>query len=100
MNADKEYISRRFDEIMDRIDDFEEHLRIIEMNRRLSSCERLLDTKDVCFILGVNKKTLERKCKDGELKSYKIHRRIKYKIEDVKEYVQNNLVERKTEEIK
>jgi len=55
--------------------------------------KNLLDVKDLCEMFGVSDSTLQRMRDDRQIPFYKIRGRIKFRKEDVEEYLNKNRVE-------
>lgn len=91
MNLDKSYFDKRINEVIERIDMVEQHLKLIERKDRLSDFESFLDVKDVKFILGVDERTVYRLRKEKQIKSFKMNGRVQFLRQDVLEYVKENI---------
>jgi hypothetical protein len=52
--------------------------------------EKLLDNQDLCFMLHISKRTLQRYRTEGGLPYMKYGQKIYYKASDVKEFVNRN----------
>ena len=52
--------------------------------------EKLLDNQDLCFMLHISKRTLQRYRTEGGLPYLKYGQKIYYKASDVKEFVNRN----------
>jgi hypothetical protein len=63
----KEWMQQRFDRIMARFDRIDRYLEKMAIKEKLLEGEKLLDNQDVCQMLNVSKRTLQRYRSSGEL---------------------------------
>ena len=55
--------------------------------------ERLYDNQEVCLLLRISKRTLQRYRNNGVLKFYSIYHKTYYKESDLHEFIRNNFDE-------
>ena len=72
-------ISRKLDKAETR----EKHLNYL-------NGERLYDNQEVCLLLRISKRTLQRYRNNGVLKFYSIYHKTYYKESDLHEFIRNN----------
>ena len=75
-------ISRKLDKAETR----EKHLNYLDG-------ERLYDNQEVCLLLRISKRTLQRYRNNGVLKFYSIYHKTDYKESDLHEFIRNNFDE-------
>ena len=75
-------ISRKLDKAETR----EKHLNYL-------NGERLYDNQEVCLLLRISKRTLQRYRNNGVLKFYSIYHKTYYKESDLHEFIRNNIDE-------
>ncbi len=90
MFIDKEYfenwmqrILSKLDAVVDKLDDSEEEVPLF-------SGEKLLDNYDVCQMLNVSKRTLQRYRSSGELPFQMIYHKTFYKESDVIKFIETH----------
>lgn len=83
MDKLRDYISKRFDELKEILD------RMINI-RSVMNGDELLDNHDLCKLLRVTKRTLQRYRKRNLLPFYKIDGRMYYKKSEVMEFFKNH----------
>ena len=91
--TDKELITWMqdwFERFMVRFDRIEKHLDKMAMKEKLLEGERLLDNQDVCQLLNVSKRTLQRYRSSGELPYQMIYHKTFYKESDVEAFIKTN----------
>lgn len=94
MNIDKENFEAWMERIMDRFDKQDE--KFDKMNNEIDDeihmldGERLFDNQDLCHLLNVSKRTLQRYRSTGELPSHKVYRKTYYKESDVHTFIREN----------
>ncbi len=77
----------RFTVCFDRID---RHLEKMAIKEKLLEGERLLDNQDVCQLLNVSKRTLQRYRSSGELPYQMLYHKTFYKESDVESFIKAN----------
>jgi hypothetical protein len=70
-------------------------LETMEECHSLSCKERLMDNQDVCQLLHVSKRTLQRYRDSGELPFHTIYHKTYYREQDVEAFVRLNFEKRK-----
>ena len=60
---------------------------LVNTNEVFDRDEKLLDNQDLCFMLHISRRTLQRYRAKGELPYMKCGQKIYYKASDVKEFV-------------
>ena len=94
MNIDKENFEAWMERIMDRFDKQDE--KFDKMNNEIDDeihmldGERLFDNQDLCHLLNVSKRTLQRYRSTGELPFHKVYRKTYYKESDVHTFIREN----------
>lgn len=90
MFIDKEYFENwmqrlmsRLDEVVDKLDDSGEEVPLFDG-------EKLLDNYDVCRMLNVSKRTLQRYRSSGELPFQMIYHKTFYKETDVIKFIETH----------
>ncbi|KAA6304457.1 hypothetical protein EZS27_043894, partial [termite gut metagenome] len=79
-----------FERFMVRFDRLDKHLEKMAMKEKLLEGERLLDNQDVCQLLNVSKRTLQRYRSSGELPYQMIYHKTFYKESDVEAFIKAN----------
>jgi hypothetical protein len=79
-----------FERLMTRFDRIDRHLEKMAMKEKLLEGERLLDNQDVCQLLNVSKRTLQRYRSSGELPYQMIYHKTFYKESDVEAFIKAN----------
>lgn len=91
MNDDlKDLIQIGFERLMARLDRIERHLEKMAIKEKLLEGEKLLDNQDVCQMLNVSKRTLQRYRSSGELPYQMIYHKTFYKESDVIAFIKAN----------
>lgn len=76
-----------FERFMTRFDCIERHLDKMAIKEKLLAGERLLDNQDVCLLLNVSKRTLQRYRSSGELPYRMIYHKTFYLESDVEAFI-------------
>ena len=79
------YVCERFTEFAKRIDSL--------CNTHTQKVENWLDSQEVCLLLRISKRTLQRYRNNGVLKFYSIYHKTYYKESDLHEFIRNNFDE-------
>ena len=79
-----------FERIINRFDRIDSHLEKMAIKEKLLEGERLLDNQDVCQLLNVSKRTLQRYRSSGELPYQMIYHKTFYKESDVEAFIKAN----------
>lgn len=91
MNDDlKDWMQIRFDRMMARFDRIDRYLEKMAIKEKLLEGERLLDNQDVCQMLNVSKRTLQRYRSSGELPYQMVYHKTFYKESDVEAFIKAN----------
>lgn len=91
MNDDlKEWMQQRFEQLMKRLDRIDSYLEKMAIKEKLLEGERLLDNQDVCQLLNVSKRTLQRYRSSGELPYQMVYHKTFYKESDVEAFIKAN----------
>lgn len=91
MNDDlKEWMQQRFEQLMKRFDRIDSYLEKMAIKEKLLEGERLLDNQDVCQLLNVSKRTLQRYRSSGELPYQMVYHKTFYKESDVEAFIKAN----------
>ena len=79
------YICERFTEFAKRIESL--------YSTHTQKVENWLDSQEVCLLLRISKRTLQRYRNNGVLKFYSIYHKTYYKESDLHEFIRNNFDE-------
>lgn len=91
MNDDlKDWMQQRFEQLMKRLDRIDSYLEKMAIKEKLLEGERLLDNQDVCQMLNVSKRTLQRYRSSGELPYQMVYHKTFYKESDVEAFIKAN----------
>jgi len=83
----KKWLQEWFERFIGRFDRLDENLGNMSGRYNFLDGERLLDNQDLCQLLHVTKRTLQRYRATGELKFYTIHQKPYYKEGDVDAFI-------------
>lgn len=88
------HISDCFQKIASRLDEQQESIgellsRVTPIEVTPSSQERIFDTQDICLLLNTSKRTIQRHRSLGVLPYYKLGRKVFYKEQDVRDYMEH-----------
>jgi predicted DNA-binding transcriptional regulator AlpA len=92
----KDWMQIGFERLMARLDQIERYLEKMAIKEKLLEGERLLDNQDVCQLLNVSKRTLQRYRSSGELPYQMIYHKTFYKESDVEAFIKANFQKRET----
>ena len=86
------HISDCFQKIASRLDAQQESIgellqRVTPVEQEPHKQERIYDTQDLCLLLNASKRTIQRHRSMGLLPFYKLGRKVFYKEQDVREYL-------------
>ena len=98
MFIDKAIFEEYMERILKRLDTLENKVTKKEKVRHTVNGEMLLDNQDMCLMLNVSKRTLQRYRSSGQLPSKRIKRKTYYLDSDVQNFIQEHF--RKTNEDK
>jgi hypothetical protein len=89
MFIEKEYLDAWLDKIMERFDSLENKIsKPPEKERQRLDGELLLDNQDICFMLNICKRTLQRYRTLGWLPFSRIDQKAYYRESDVKTFIE------------
>jgi hypothetical protein len=84
------FMQEWFERLMLRFDRIDRHLEKMAMKEKLLEGEKLLDNQDVCQLLNISKRTLQRYRSSGELPYQMIYHKTFYKESDVEAFIKAN----------
>lgn len=90
MIIDKENFEAWMERIMDRLDRQDKKLDKVSQRRNMLDGELLLDNQDLCMLLNVSKRTLQRYRSSGELPFQTVYQKTYYKESDVHAFIREN----------
>ena len=90
MFIDKEYFESWIQRILSKLDDLVDKLDDSAEEVPLFNGEKLLDNYDVCRMLNVSKRTLQRYRSSGELPFQMIYHKTFYKESDVMKFIETH----------
>ncbi|WP_051697435.1 helix-turn-helix domain-containing protein [Prevotella sp. 10(H)] len=88
LNEIKDYITGRFDKIDNKLD------KMIR-NKSILDGDELIDNQDLCYLLGVTKRTVQRYRQLKLIPFYKIDKKVYYRKSDVMEFFQKHNTRKK-----
>lgn len=84
----KEFFHSLFDQVFDRLDSIDKKMgNDIKESKNVINEERLLDNQDLCLMLNVTKRTLNRYRNKRKLRYIRVGGKILYKEKDVHEFL-------------
>ena len=96
MNEDEElrgFMREWFERFMGRFDRLDKFMEIMSGRHNVLNGERLLDNQDLCQMLNVSKRTLQRYRSAGELTYITIHHKIFYTEKNVEKFIRDHFSE-------
>lgn len=90
MYIDKNNFEAWMERIMDRFDKQDKTLDKMSKRRNMLDGELLLDNQDLCQLLHVSKRTLQRYRSTGELPFQTVYKKTYYKESDVHKFIREN----------
>lgn len=90
MYISKENFEAWMERIMDRFDKQDKTLDKMSKRRNMLDGELLLDNQDLCQLLNVSKRTLQRYRSSGELPFQRVYHKTYYKESDVHTFIREN----------
>ena len=90
MFIDKEEFEAWMERIMHRFDRQDNKLDKMSQSRNTLDGELLLDNQDVCQLLNVSKRTLQRYRSSGELPFHTLYHKTYYKESDIHTFIREN----------
>lgn len=79
-----------FEQFMGRFDRLDKFMDIMSGRHNVLNGERLLDNQDLCQMLNVSKRTLQRYRSAGELTYITIHHKIFYTEKNVEKFIRDH----------
>jgi hypothetical protein len=92
MYIDKEHFDAWMERIMHRFDRQDKKLDKMSERRNILDGEYLLDNQDLCQLLHVSKRTLQRYRSTGELPFQMLYQKTYYKESDVHTFIREHLI--------
>ena len=89
MDIDEHLMVKAFDKCFSLLERIDARLNSLEKREFGVDGERLLDNQDLCQLLNVDKKTLERYRRSGRLPLLKVGGKIFYKYSEIVDVMQN-----------
>jgi cell division protein FtsB len=90
MFINKENFEAWMERIMDRFDKQDKALDKMSQQRNMLDGELLLDNQDLCMLLNISKRTLQRYRATGELPFQTLYHKTYYKESDVHTFIREN----------
>jgi len=95
MYIDKENFEAWMERILDRLDKQDKKLDKMSQRRNMLDGELLFDNQDLCQLLNVSKRTLQRYRSSGELPFQTVYHKTYYKESDVHIFIRENFNKKK-----
>ena len=95
MYINRENFEAWMERIMDRFDRQDKKLNKMSERRNMLDGELLLDNQDLCLLLNVSKRTLQRYRSSGELPFQTVYQKTYYKESDVHTFIRENFNKKK-----
>jgi predicted DNA-binding transcriptional regulator AlpA len=89
------WMQERFERLILRFDRIDRHFEKMTIKEKILDGERLLDNQDVCQMLNVSKRTLQRYRSSGELPYQMLYHKTFYKESDVEAFIKANFAKGK-----
>jgi len=86
----KGFMQKWFEQFMRRFDRLDKFMDIMSGRHNVLNGERLLDNQDLCQLLNVSKRTLQRYRSAGELTYITIHHKIFYTEKNVEKFIRDH----------
>ena len=83
----KDFMQEWFEQFMGRFDRLDKFMELMSGRCNVLNGERLLDNQDLCRLLNVSKRTLQRYRSAGELHYITIHHKIFYTEKNVAKFM-------------
>lgn len=90
MYISKEYFEAWMERIVDRFNRIDKTLDKMGRHRNMLDGELLFDNQDLCQLLNVSKRTLQRYRSSGELPFHKVYHKTYYKESDIHTFIREN----------
>lgn len=94
---DKATLEQWMHRLFDRLDQTDEKIKRLALQIAVEEI-KVLDNQDMCLLLHVNRRTLQRYRKEKILKYFNVRGKNYYRVVDVKEFMEKRLKENKTSE--
>ncbi|HQH66618.1 MAG TPA: helix-turn-helix domain-containing protein [Clostridia bacterium] len=91
------FMQEWFERLLMRFDRIDRHLEKMAIKEKLLEGEKLLDNQDVCQLLNISKRTLQRYRSSGELPYQMIYHKTFYKESDVEAFIKANFAKGESE---
>lgn len=91
MNIDKENFEAWMERLIDRFDQIDDRLERLMKQKNWLDGEQILDNQDLCLLLKVTKRTLQRYRMKGILPYFNINGRNYYRASDVHKLIRERL---------
>lgn len=86
----REFIRNWFEQFMARFDRLDGFIEIMSRRHNVVNGERLLDNQDLCKLLNVSKRTLQRYRSIGAISYQSIYHKTYYKESDVEKFIREH----------
>lgn len=93
----RDFMQAWFEQFMGCFDRLDKFMDIMSGRHNVLNGERLLDNQDLCQMLNVSKRTLQRYRSAGELTYITIHHKIFYTEKNVEKFIRDHFRERDDE---
>lgn len=90
MSIDREYLDRRFDEVIERIDGIHQRLKKQENQDQIFGGVRYFSCDEVCEALEMDIRTLQRYCKEGYIEYHYIGFKRKFTLAQISDFLQKH----------
>lgn len=90
MYINRENFEAWMERIMDRFDKQDKTLDKMNQRKNMLDGELLFDNQDLCMLLNVSKRTLQRYRSSGELPFQTLYQKTFYKESDVHQFIREN----------
>jgi len=91
MILDKNDFEAWMKRLWEKLDGMEQKMNGKEKVRQKINGETLLDNQDLCFMLNVSKRTLQRFRSSGQLSAYRINQKLYYLESEVLAFIKEHL---------
>jgi predicted DNA-binding transcriptional regulator YafY len=98
-NTPLDFMQDWFERFMGRFDKLDKFMEIMSKRHNVLNGERLLDNQDLCQMLNVSKRTLQRYRSNHELEYITIHHKIFYTERNVEKFIKDHFKDGKVEEL-
>ena len=91
MSIEKEHFEAFMERILDRLDSIDTKISDLSQKHNIVNGKNLLDNQDMCFLLKVNKRTLQRYRMSGNLPYIRIMGKNYYMVDQVHEFIRKHM---------